>query len=99
MLLQHIFIHGGVIVWFIVLGMKFRCREGTLAQTEKSSWDAKKLSHFVGNLMFILAACVLVSLMGYIFDSSVLTAIGIWALIFIAFGALVHVETSNRFRK
>lgn len=105
-MLLYIF-HGVVIVLFIILGIAFLCGKGafliagynTRSKTEKEHFDERQLCRFMGKLMFILAACWFIFVLGSVLDLAVLLVLGVVLFIAVIIGAAVYANTGNRFRK
>ena len=71
----------------------------TMSKEDQEKYDEKALCHFVGWLLIVVLFCVLLIPIGIQFDSVWLTYGGIALTFVIILGAVIFVNTGNRFHK
>ena len=92
---------------FIVLGIVFLCGKGAfliagynpLPSGGEAEIDEKKLTKFMGKLMFALAACWLVVASSEVFQTMLLFWIGFWLFVITTIVGVVYANTGDRFRR
>ena len=93
-----------LIVLFCVLGTVLMCGKGacliagynTASAHEKAKYNEKALCRAVGTMMFSFAGCFVVSCAGFIFDLEWLVWTGQVAVLVIAIGGVIYMNTSKR---
>ena len=93
--------------FFVLLGILFRKGKGlslvagynTMSKAERERVDREKLARYMGNLMFILAACFLITTAGPMLHIMALYWVGIAAFLLVIFIAAVYLNTGNRIMK
>ena len=88
----------GVLFWrgksaFLIAGYNTASRE------EKQQYDEKALCRFMGKLMFTLAGCNAVIILGTVLEYMVLVWGSVILTLGVTFGAVIYANTGNRFRK
>lgn len=100
-------IHIILVLLFIILGVVFYRGKGsflisgynTASKAEKEKIDESRLCRFMGRLMLALAGCWLIIAFGDIFKTTAVLWIGAGLFLASAIGAVVYMNTGNRFRK
>lgn len=102
-----LWVHLAVSLLFVLLGIVFLRGKGTAliagyntaSAEEKLEIDEKKLCHFMGKLMFVLAACWLVAASSEVFHLKALLWVGI-ALFFVAvISGVIYANTGYHYDK
>ena len=100
-------IHLVMIMVFVILGVFFLNGKGafliagynTTSKAEKQKTDEKKLCSFMGKMMFILAGCWLVIASSEIFKAMWLLWVGLCLFFVVCVGAVIYMNSGNRFKR
>ena len=96
-----------LVVVFIILGVVFFKGKGafliagynTAGREERAKYDEKALCRFMGKLMFVLAGCFFVIILGNILKQMALVWCGIALILAICLAAIIYANTGNRFKR
>lgn len=94
-------------ILFIILGIVFSLGKGanliagynTASKREKDQYDKSALCRFVGKLMFAVAGCWAIYVIGLFCASEKLIAFGIMLLLIVVVVGIIYANTGNRFKK
>ena len=95
---------------FTILGFVLRSGKGsfliagynTSSKEEKEKYDEVALGKFMGNLLIVIAAIVLVTAVSEIYNAALFNFIVVAApilIIILVFGTIIYANTGNRFKK
>lgn len=96
-----------IVAVFIILGIVFFKGKGafliagynTAGREERAKYDEKTLCRFMGKLMFVLAGCTVVIILGNVLEQMALVWCGIALILVICFAAIIYANTGNRFKR
>ena len=71
----------------------------TMSRAEQARYDEKALCRFVGRLLLVISVCVMLFPIGIHFEAMWITWIGIVVLVLGTVGAVIYMNTGDRFRK
>ena len=74
-------------------------QENSMTKAEKQKTDEKKLCSFMGKMMFILAGCWLVIASSEIFKAMWLLWVGLCLFFVVCVGAVIYMNSGNRFKR
>jgi len=98
---------GSVSVLFVILALFLLNGKGTflisgyntLSKEQKAKYDEKALCRFIGWLLIIIALAMLFFPVGLYLDIIWFAYCGIGVILISVFGAVIYLNTGNRFRK
>jgi len=96
-----------LIAVFVVLGIVFSMGKGsfliagynTMKKERRQQYDVQALCRFMGRMMFALAFCMALWLLGDLWGREWLITLGIILFVGVILFMLVYVNTGNRFKK
>lgn len=96
-----------IVLLFVILGIVFSQGRGanllagynTMSKDQKARYDARALCRFMGKIMFILAACMLVMALAEPLAFAALLYIGLGFFLAVTVFTVVYANTGNRFQK
>ena len=99
-------LHVIVVFIFLLLGILFFKGKGTsliagfntVPKSEKQSINVKKLTRFVGKLMFISAGCWMIIILSDLIQSKTLNLFGAVLFVVSMLSGVIYANTGNRFK-
>ena len=99
-------LHVIVVFIFLLLGILFFKGKGTsliagfntAPKSEKQSINVKKLTRFVGKLMFISAGCWMIIILSDLIQSKTLNLFGAVLFVVSMLSGIIYANTGNRFK-
>ena len=99
-------LHVIVVFIFLLLGILFFKGKGTsliagfntAPKSEKQSINVKKLTRFVGKLMFISARCWMIIILSDLIQSETLNLFGAVLFVVSMLSGVIYANTGNRFK-